>query len=116
MKATKPKPPASLSLPARNLWQSIVDEYGIADVGGLTVLSAGIEAYERMREAQAVVGREGLTIQDRYGVAKAHPACAVERDCRGQWLAALKMLNLDVEPVASRIGRPAGTPSKLRAV
>jgi hypothetical protein len=32
----------------------------------------------------------------------------VERDSRAQWLAALKALNLDLEPLHDKPGRPGG--------
>jgi hypothetical protein len=46
---------------------------------------------------------------DRFGQLRAHPAVAIERDARDQMLRALKLLNLDIEPLRGRVGRPAGS-------
>jgi glutathione S-transferase len=45
---------------------------------------------------------------DRFGQPKPHPLLATERDARAQFLAALKALNLDLEPLRDRVGRPGG--------
>ena len=39
---------------------------------------------------------------------RAHPLLAVERDSRAQMLAAMKALNLDLEPPRDGPGRPGG--------
>jgi hypothetical protein len=38
-----------------------------------------------------------------------HPALQLEKDARNGLLAALKQLQLDIEPLRDRPGRPAGT-------
>ncbi len=45
---------------------------------------------------------------DRFVQRKPHPLLAAERDARAQMLAALKALNLDLEPLKDR-GRPPGS-------
>lgn len=103
-----PKPPKHLSTEGRRWWAKIADEYSIDDEAGLLVLQTAFEAFDRMRAAQAQVGAEGSTVTDRFGQTKAHPLLPIERDARGQFLAALKQLNLDIEPLADAPGRPAG--------
>jgi hypothetical protein len=61
-----------------------------------------------MRLAQEAIERDGMTVLDRFGQRKAHPLLPAERDARAQMLAALRALNLDVEPLHERPGRPAG--------
>src|ERR1044071_3548470 len=95
--ALTPKPPAVLPPEARRMWQQLQQEYAISDEGGLIILSAACEAFSRMREAQSLVDKEGLTVEDRFGQKKPHPAIIVERNMRTQMLAALKQLNLDLE-------------------
>jgi|ERR1051325_1204604 P27 family predicted phage terminase small subunit len=112
MKNSGPSPPNGLSAAAKRHWREIQAEYGIEDPGGLMVLAAACEAYDRMREAQALLKAEGLTTKDRFGQARAHPAVIIERDSRGQMLSAIKQLNLDLEPLKDR-GRPSGTPAFL---
>jgi len=65
------------------------------------------EALSRLRQAQAILKQEGLTIRDPRGQPKAHPAVKIEFDCRAQFLTAIKAMNLDIEPLRD-LGRPAG--------
>ena len=101
--------PKSLTSEAKSLWRRLVAEYGINDEGGCQILRVGLEAFERMRGVQAQIERDGITFTDRFGQVKAHPLLPVERDARAQYLAALKALNLDLEPLRDRAGRPGGS-------
>lgn len=103
-----PKAPAHLSKEAKAWWDSIVNEYDIQDQAGRLILQTGLEAFDRMRLAQGLLKKEGMTTVDRFGQPKAHPATTVERDSRAAMLGALKQLNLDLEPLNDRPGRPAG--------
>lgn len=105
----KSDPPAWLSKEAKAWWRKLIGEYQIDDEGGLLVLQTALEAFDRMRQAQAALKTEGLTVSDRFGQVKGHPLCTVERDCRAQMLSALNALNLDLEPLRDRIGRPGGS-------
>lgn len=49
-----------------------------------------------------------MTFTDRFGQIKAHPLLPVERDARAAFLAGLRSLNLDFEPLHDGPGRPAG--------
>jgi hypothetical protein len=61
-----------------------------------------------MRSAQKQIKTDGETYRDRFGQIRAHPLLPVERDARAQYLAGLRALNLDVEPLRDRPGRPGG--------
>jgi len=102
------KPPKTLSAEASRWWKKLTEDYEICDEAGFLLLQTALEAFDRMREAQAVITREGLTVKDRFDQAKAHPLTVVERDSRAQMLAALKALNLDLEPLRDAPGRPGG--------
>jgi P27 family predicted phage terminase small subunit len=104
----KPSPPTGLSPEAKGWWTRLQTEFGIEDPAGLMILGSAAEALTRMRQAQAVIAKEGLVLQDRFGQSVAHPATRIERDGRAQMLACLRELHLDVEPVR-RPGRPDGT-------
>jgi P27 family predicted phage terminase small subunit len=103
-----PKAPTHLGKDGKALWSALTDEYGIADSGGLALVTTAAECLDRMRAAQALIKKHGECFEDRYGGLKANPACKIELDSRNGMLAALKMLNLDVEPLRDRPGRPAG--------
>src|SRR5690348_13925722 len=94
-----PAPPETLSEPALSMWHQLQTEYQITDKGGLVILTAACESFDRMRDAQELVKREGLTVNDKYGQKKTHPAVIIERDARAAMLSALKQLNLDLEPL-----------------
>lgn len=101
-------PPKGLSTEAKRWWKRLRTEYEIEDDAGLLLLQTGLEAFDRMRLAQEAIARDGMTVRDRFGQPKPHPLLPAERDARAQMLAALRALNLDVEPLQDRPGRPAG--------
>ena len=99
----------SLSREAKNLAKKLIDEYSIDDSGGLAILNAAMEAFDRMKSAQKIIKRDGITFKDRWGQIKNHPLLTAERDSRSQFLQALKALNLDILPLRDRPGRPGGS-------
>lgn len=104
----EPKPPRHLSREAKRLWREIQESYVIDDKAGTLLLQTALEAFDRMREYQAQIKKDGPVILDRFEQPKAHPLLATERDSRAQMLAALKALNLDREPLRDGPGRPGG--------
>lgn len=107
MKEREVKPPKGLSKQAGVWWKKILNEYEIDDEAGFIILQTALEAFDRMKEAQRIITKQGLTITDRFGQIRAHPLCTVERDARSQFLLSIKALNLDLEPIGE-IGRPSG--------
>jgi P27 family predicted phage terminase small subunit len=103
-----PPAPRGLSAEAKKRWRRLVSEYAIEDPAGLLLLQTALEAMDRMRDAQRTIEAEGAVVLDRFGQKKPHPATVVERDSRSGMMAALKALNLDLEPLNDRPGRPAG--------
>lgn len=97
-----------LSPPATKLKKGILKEYDISDEAGIAILQTAMEAFDAMHAAQEVVDVQGLTVAGDRGQIKAHPLLAVIRDSRAQFLMALKHLNLDIEPLRDRAGRPPG--------
>ncbi|HEX2526877.1 MAG TPA: P27 family phage terminase small subunit [Geminicoccus sp.] len=102
-------PPKQLTTEAKRWWLQLSSEYQIDDEAGLLVLQTSLEAFDRMRDAQKQIKKDGMTSKDRFGQTKSHPLLAVERDARAQLLAGLKALNLDIEPLNDRPGRPPGS-------
>ena len=86
----------------------ILENYpdAVGDEVFAAVLEAGLESRDMATKAMAVIEKEGLTVQGDRGNIKSHPLCAVVRDQKAQFLAAMKQLDLrdDLEP--KRIGRP----------
>ncbi len=106
-----PVPPAHLSPEAKKWWREVVGAYDL-EAHHLKLLQAACEAWDRMQEARLRIADEGAYCLDRWGVPKAHPAVAVERDAKTTFARLLRELALDVEaPGESRppgIGANAG--------
>jgi P27 family predicted phage terminase small subunit len=101
-----PKPPAKLSAESKVWWKKLVAEFELDDAG-LMVLESALEAHDRVRQAQALIAKDGPVTEDRWGQKKMHPAVLIERDSKALVARLLKQLNLDLEPLQSP-GRPAG--------
>ena len=107
MKMTK-RPPVTLSAEGKRLWADLIRGYSITDPAGLRLLLTACESLDLMRRAEAEVNRDGMTVKDRYGAIRGHPMLGTIRDARHAMLQALRHLNLDIEPLQERIGRPTG--------
>lgn len=100
------KPPKALSPAAKRLWRDLMAEYALSDVAAKAILTAGLEAFDRMSAAKTLLDADGPVIEDRWKQKKMHPAACIEKDSRAAWMAALKALNLDIEPLRDGPGRP----------
>lgn len=100
--------PGHLSSEGKDWWKKITKEYDISDDAGRLLLMTALEAFDRVRECQAAINEDGAVVRGSTKQKRAHPLLAVERDARSQMLAALKALNLDLEPLRDRPGRPGG--------
>jgi hypothetical protein len=105
-RGSRPKPPRGYTAPARQFWGEGWD----LDDAALTILDVSVcRPLMRIDEARAILAREGPTITDRFKQVKVHPAILIERDLTATFLAGLKALNLDLEPLRDRAGRPPGS-------
>jgi phage terminase small subunit len=66
-----PKAPAHLSREAKTWWKKVVEGW-LLDDPSLLILQSGLEALDRMREAQETVKKEGAYIKDRFGQLRPH--------------------------------------------
>ncbi|MBE0427886.1 MAG: hypothetical protein IBX72_14730 [Nitrospirae bacterium] len=108
MTKNKLKAPKHLSAESKKLWNSIVFDYALYDMTSQKILSVALEALDRCQKARTIIDAEGMTVLDKFGQAKQHPLLAIERDSRAAFLAGLKALNLDLEPLQDGPGRPPG--------
>lgn len=104
---SKPTPPAKLSPEAVEWWGKLTAEFELDDAA-LLILGNAMQALDRIRQAQAIIAREGLVFRDRHEQPRVHPAVIIERDAKGTLLRCLRALNLDVEPLNDRPGRQPG--------
>jgi len=100
------KPPEHLRASGSEFYKSVSDEYAIMDAAGLALLLRAAECVDRMGAAQSEITNNGELIPDRYGGMKLNPACNLEKDARSGFLAAMRALNLDIEPLRDGPGRP----------
>lgn len=91
---TKPTVPKHLSAEARRLWARLTADFVLDDAGGMLLLQSACEAYDRLQAARKLIDKEGAVLRDRWGQAKPHPACGIERDARSQMHSALRLLKL----------------------
>ena len=78
--------PRGLSAEAQRLFRETVTQNGldvIADASSLTLLENAARALDRLRQAEAVVRKEGATVKDRFQQLRPHPMVA-RIDCEGQ--------------------------------
>lgn len=102
------KPPKHLSKESKATWKKIIFSYCITDEAGLRILRVALEAFDRAQSARKQIDEDGLTFLDGKGKPKPHVLLPVERDNRAAFLAGLKHLNLDLEPLRDGPGRPGG--------
>jgi P27 family predicted phage terminase small subunit len=102
-----PKAPDHLSAEATDWWDRVARQWELDDAGQLSFMVA-LEAFDRMRQAQGILAEDGAVVLDRFNQRKAHPATVTERDSRAAMLTAMAKLNLDVEPLHDKPGRPPG--------
>jgi hypothetical protein len=100
--------PGHLKTAGAKLWRELIDDYSIHDAAGVALVTTAAEALDRMKAAQAAISQHGEVVADRYGGVRLNPACNLEKDARNGLLAALKALNLDLEPLRDGPGRPSG--------
>lgn len=103
-----PTAPKGLAAATKAWWLAVRDEYDLDDPAGLYLLETAARAWDRAQQARVAIDLDGLRVKDRFGQWKAHPLCTVERDALATFRAALRDLNLDLEPLRDRPGRPPG--------
>ena len=99
--------PEHLGAAGRELWASIQASYAIADPGGLALLQQAAEAADRIASVRRQIDEQGELLVIK-GIPRVNPLCAVERDQRAALVRCLRNLNLDIEPLRDRPGRPEG--------
>jgi P27 family predicted phage terminase small subunit len=90
-----PNPPAYLSRESARWFREVTASFEL-EPHHVKLLTLACEAFDRCTEARERIVREGAYILDRYGVPRAHPAIAVERDSRLAFARLVRELALDV--------------------
>ena len=90
------------------MWQSIQNEYSISDSGGLQMLAQACACADRAAECATIIAEQGAVIASKNGI-RDHPLLRHETSARALCCRILARLGLDLEPLQSRVGRPAGS-------
>jgi P27 family predicted phage terminase small subunit len=101
------KPPNHLSATMRRWWSHIVSTYEL-ESQHLRLLQLACEAWDVGAAAREAIEAEGLTYADRFGVPRARPEIAIERDSRLAFCRCLREIGLDSTDVDSRPPRIGG--------
>jgi len=101
-----PAPPPELGERGRELWESIMHQYGIDDAGGQAILREACCAEDRAEKCRRIIDEQGEMITVR-GQVRSHPLLRDELANRAFATRAIGRLGLDLEPV-KLIGRPGG--------
>ena len=89
-----PKPPATLSKKSAKYFKQFIDDYEI-DEAAIEVLIRVCESIDRADEAAAGLKANGsLMSKDRFGVDRAHPLVAVERQARAAVIDGIRALGV----------------------
>jgi hypothetical protein len=101
--------PAGLGKSGRRLWKAIQESYAIDDPGGVAFLVSACRAEDDIIRMRTKVAKDGdtLTVTDKPPTA--HPLLAVIRGLENIRRQSLRALNLDLEPLHNRPGRPGGS-------
>lgn len=98
IRAAKDTAPAHLGEHGRRLWREIIADHGIDDAAGRAMLLRACESMDRLRQAQAQIAADGLTVKGYRGQVRPHPLLAVESEQSRILLACFRGLNLDLAP------------------
>lgn len=87
-------PAVPLSAEALAVKARLDEAFDLTSVGAQEMLLAGLRAFDTMRNAERIIERDGVVVNDRYGTPKAHPAVDIARQARAQWMGCLRVLGL----------------------
>jgi hypothetical protein len=92
------EPPSNLGPCGADFWRSMMDEYDIADAGGLRLLEQAAFAYERAERLRVQIDGDGEIIRGRNGI-REHPGLRGELAARSFVVRTLQRLGINLEAV-----------------
>jgi phage terminase small subunit len=97
MTKKKPRAPKHLRPETGRWWSSVQAEF-VLEPHHTRLLTMASESFDRAQEARERIAQDGAYVSDRFNQLRAHPAIAVERDCRIAFARLVRELDLDVDP------------------
>jgi hypothetical protein len=98
-------PPEHLSERSSEFWRAMVADFTLDDAPARELLLRACEAMDRADQARIVLDRDGLTVTDRYGQIRPHPAASIEVQNRGAVARLLRELRVTDPPEDERVPR-----------
>jgi phage terminase small subunit len=105
MKQRIESPPAHLGEHSAAFWRRMVEDYDLDEAPARELLRLACEAMDRAEQARAQLDVDGLTITDRYGQVKPHPAASIEVQNRTAVARLLRELRVTDPPEEERVPR-----------
>ncbi len=101
------KPPKGLSAEAKRIWTSIEKEWKL-NRQEVILLQQALENFDQMREAQAIIKKEGLILEDEKMRKYLHPAATWEKTCKNNFQRFMKQIGFmeGIKKNARGVGRP----------
>ena len=107
-KQAKVKAPPHLRPATKRWFEGVAADY-VLESHHLLLLELAARSWDRAEEARKLLDAEGLTVTDRYGQTKPHPAVGVEKDSQLRFARLVRELGLDLgEPEPPNIPRAGG--------
>ena len=97
VRSRAPRPPEGLSEASRALWTRTHREYDLRTAPSLELLISALRSLDVAEDARRTLETEGLTYKDASGAPKVHPAAAVHRDARAQFVTTMRVLGFPSE-------------------
>jgi hypothetical protein len=98
-------PPRDLGRHGRKLWDEVQAAYGIADRGGIELLTQACGALDLVEALGEAIARDGAIVYGRTGP-KAHPAVKDQIAARAFLVRTLEKLGITSENIKPGPGRP----------
>lgn len=96
--AARAKAPPHLGEHGRVLWADVIRDHEVDDAAARALLLRACEALDRLRQVQAIIAEQGLTVAGYRKQPRPHPLLAVEAEQSRVLLACFRGLNLDLAP------------------
>ena len=102
----KAKAPKHLKPETQKWWIGVIAEFEM-EPHHIRLLTLAAEAWDRCTQAREILGKRGLTYEDRFSQPVARPEVAIERDSRTAFARLLRELDLDTG-IPREASRPPG--------
>ena len=105
MSKTDPKPPSGLPAAAKKFWREVTTNFELED-HHLKLLEQAAWCLARIDAAKELINKDGLTVANRHGEQRPHPAIEIELSNKRTFKMLLRELSLDLAPEDEGYGRP----------